>query len=225
MTGTLGFVANGLRAVGDYGLGPALRLAAFELYYEARLRSGTGRLIEGAALGVDADVAAHGTRHLPSPYYFAHRAFKLLADHLAGGVLVDFGCGLGRALVFAAQFPLARIVGVEASARLAEGARRNLARHYARRRKTRPAWSVVCGDAAGFPVPDDATIFYLGDPFDETVLDPVVRNIVASRDRKPRPLAVAYVHPAHGDVFLRSGFRVRAAEVNARGRGLLVLDG
>jgi SAM-dependent methyltransferase len=223
MSGALGFVASGLRSVGEYGVGRALKLAAFELYYELKLRSGTGRLVRGEELGVDARVLAHGAPHLPSPYYFAHRAFRHLGGRLEGGVFVDFGCGLGRALIFASQFPLRRVVGVEASPRLAEAARRNLVRLHGRRRTPAPAWSVVCCDAADFEVPADANLFYFGDPFDETVLEPVVRNILGSRERDPRPLAVVYVHPVHGHVFAKRGFRVLASEVNPRGRGFMVL--
>ena len=106
---------------------------------------------------------------------------------------------------------------------LCDGARANLSRYYARAGKSAPAWSIESGDAARFLIPDDADVFYFGDPFGPVVLDPVVRNITASMERNPRPVSVIYVHPTHKDVFQSHGFRTVAAEVNPQGRGFVVL--
>ncbi len=224
MKGAAGFVANGFRSLQQYGLGLAAKVLLFEVVYESRFRSATSRLVAGDDLYIDATLKQHGNPYLPSPYYFTHCAFRSLGGNVAGRSLVDFGCGLGRVLLFASQFPFKKIVGVEASPRLSEGALANLQRYYARAGKVAPAWYVETNDAARFPIPDDADIFYFGDPFGPVVLDPVVRNIVTSIERHPRPATVLYVHPTHSRVFQDHGFRAVAAEVNSQGRGFMVLS-
>ncbi|MSO92269.1 MAG: hypothetical protein EXQ86_02570 [Rhodospirillales bacterium] len=223
MRGAAGFVANGFRSLQQYGLGLAAKVLLFEVVYETRFRSATSRLVAGDDLDIDEPLKRHGSPYLPSPYYFAHRAFRALGGDVTGRSLIDFGCGLGRVLLFASQFPFRKIIGVEASPTLSEGARANLRRYYARVGKTAPGWSIESGDAAKFAIPDDADVFYFGDPFGPAVLDPVVRNIVASIERRPRPATVLYVHPAHSGVFQSHGFRAVAAEVNPQGRGFMVL--
>ena len=61
-----------------------------------------------------------------------------------GDVFVDFGCGKGRVLFLAARYRFARIIGVELSERMAEQARRNLARE--------PRVVVEVANAAAWPV-------------------------------------------------------------------------
>lgn len=221
--GAFGFLVNGLKSVRGYGLRRTLALFAYELYYEARFRSGTGRAVPAEALDVAGSAKAHASAYLPSPYYFTHRAFKRLGVAPDGRTFVDFGCGLGRVLFFASQFPFAEIVGVEISPSLTAAARRNLAAYYARRRKTAPPWRIECADAAGLAIPEGADIFYFGDPFDAQILEPVARAIAAAGDARRAEIRVIYVHPMHADVFRAHGFQVEAADVNREGRGFMVL--
>ena len=91
------------------------------------------------------------------------------------GCLVDFGAGTGRVLVFAGLFPFRRIVGVELVPELADKARENIqqALHHLTCRKI----DVVTTDARLFPIPLDATVFYLHNPFLGEVLSRVVQKI------------------------------------------------
>ena len=219
MKSRLAFLGNGLKSVAVYGIGAAVRMAAYEIFYEFKFKSGTSRMVTWDELDVDPSVKKHGACHLPSPYYFTHRAFKRLDRNLDGWTFVDFGCGLGRVLYFASQFPFRRIIGVEASSELAGEAERNLARYAAGLNGKLPEVEVVCCDARKFTIPDGKTICYFGDPFDEKVMETVVENMISDPERD---IHVIYVHPTHGDVLTRHGFRTLAADVNARGRGFAV---
>ena len=73
-------------------------------------------------------------------------------------VIVDVGCGKGRALNwFLGHFPGNRIIGIELDPEICARTARRLRRH---RQVT-----VVCGDASTM-LPRDATLFYLFNPFD-----------------------------------------------------------
>jgi SAM-dependent methyltransferase len=115
-----------------------------------------------------------------------------------GEVFIDYGSGKGRALIMAAQYPFRRIVGVEISPELNAVARSNLDRCKGRLRcRDIELWT---GSAADFPVPPDASVVYLYNPFHGQVLRAVLMNLRASLDASPRRLRLVYNNPVH---FLR----------------------
>ncbi|HZX87457.1 MAG TPA: class I SAM-dependent methyltransferase [Reyranella sp.] len=127
------------------------------------------------------------------------RTFHRLMEHVdvrpGKDVFLDLGSGKGRALLMAARYPFKRILGVEVSAALGQVARRNLA-HWSGRLACRDI--VVCtGDAACFPIPDDATVFYLYNPFHGPTLRAVFEAIERSRSRAPRRVWVLFNNTTH----------------------------
>jgi SAM-dependent methyltransferase len=112
-----------------------------------------------------------------------------------GDVFLDLGAGKGRALMIAAAFPFRRLVGVEISPALCAEAERNLAALSAR--QPCPPVEMVAADAAGFAIPDDATLLYLYNPFHGSRLETVFRAIAASLEAAPREIAIVYNNPVH----------------------------
>lgn len=86
---------------------------------------------------------------------------------------VDLGCGKGRALFIAGEFPFRRLVGVEIACDLAEVARANVA--------INPAWkeriSITNQDAASFAFPEGPLVLFFYHPFFAPVLRRVVKNL------------------------------------------------
>jgi SAM-dependent methyltransferase len=79
-----------------------------------------------------------------------------------GDVVVDIGCGKGRVLNWLLRhYPGTPLVGIELDSGIAAQTRRRLRRY--------PAVRVVCGDAAT-ELPAEASVFYLFNPFDESVV-------------------------------------------------------
>jgi SAM-dependent methyltransferase len=116
---------------------------------------------------------------------------------------IDFGCGKGRVVHQAAKRPFRRVIGVEISRLLADLARAALAAGQHRHRCQDV--EIVVSDATRFEVPDDLTIAYFYDPFRGEILDAVLQNIIASIDRRPRPVRIIYVHPVEGARVLATG--------------------
>lgn len=128
-------------------------------------------------------------------------------------VFVDFGCGKGRTLLLAARFAFRRIVGVEFSAALCEVARANV-RQFSARHADSVAPEVVETDATQFALSDDETVFYFFHPFGEPVMRPVLANIEASLERKPRRAFIVYYLPVHRDLLDASRvFALRSARI------------
>jgi SAM-dependent methyltransferase len=106
-------------------------------------------------------------------------------------VLVDVGCGRGRVLVWLAHRKMGRrLVGVELDPEVAA---------YAARKVRRFANVTIVSGNVLERMPDDATVFYLYNPFDRDV-------VAAFRDRVAevyagRAVRILYYNPKHLDVF------------------------
>jgi SAM-dependent methyltransferase len=114
---------------------------------------------------------------------------------------VDLGCGKGRALLVASEFPFRDIVGVELSPALAKIARRNAA-SMARRFPRRTAVRVAVGDASAFPLPAGDLVLFLYHPFGAEVVAGVVAGVEAAIAAAPgRSIYVVYYNPVAGHCF------------------------
>jgi hypothetical protein len=104
---------------------------------------------------------------------------------------IDFGCGKGRVLLVASEFPFRRIVGLEFAPSLAETATRNL-RNYRGRGQKCSAIEVVTVDATEYALTPEPQVLYFYSPFSRSVLDRIVQNIEDSLRRSPRELLVLF---------------------------------
>ena len=117
---------------------------------------------------------------------------------------LDLGCGKGRTLLIAAQFPFRRVRGVEFAPALHAVAEKNIAVDCGPRR---------CGDvradladAAEYPVPDGPLVVFMYNPFFGSVMDRVLANLARSHREQPRDIKVFYWNPVHAALFGRHGF-------------------
>lgn len=134
---------------------------------------------------------AHPDRvhYRPSEWRTLRRILR--ADEVGqSDVFVDFGSGMGRILLEAAEYPFGRVIGVELSERLNEIAMRNVERRLEHLRCKQV--EVVTGDVVDYRVPDDVTVAFFANPFKGDILSTVVENLIASFDRRPRDLRIIY---------------------------------
>jgi SAM-dependent methyltransferase len=106
-----------------------------------------------------------------------------------GLTFVDLGCGKGRPLLVASEFPFRDLVGIELSAPLAADARKNAAIFHQR------------FPARTFPYPGGNLVVFLYNPFGEEVIAKVVAGIEAALAAEKRSLFVVYYNPVHGACF------------------------
>lgn len=134
-----------------------------------------------------------GVAHAPLAYRHLKTAFDTLGVQPGEDALLDYGCGRGRALLFAARYPLRRILGIERVPSLVAEARRNvaLARGPLRCRDIQ----VEEADASRYPVPPEVTVALLFNPFGGETLRQVLEQLRRSVERAPRPLRIAYMSP------------------------------
>lgn len=96
---------------------------------------------------------------------------------------VDIGCGKGRALFIAAEFPFRRIIGVELAVELAGIARANV--------NLNPAWkdriTIANEDALSFELPEGPVVLFLYHPFTTMLLRRFLTKLERQLRRSPRP--------------------------------------
>ena len=120
---------------------------------------------------------------------------------LEKSTFIDLGCGKGRPMLVASEFPFRDIVGVELSPPLAGVARRNadvIARNHPRRTPIR----VEIGDATVYPLPAGDVVLFIYNSFDQELMRKVVRNVEASLEAdQQRSVFVVSCNPVSGDCF------------------------
>jgi SAM-dependent methyltransferase len=130
------------------------------------------------------------------------RALKDL-NPTASDVFVDLGSGKGRAILIAGLLPYKRVVGVDIDEELSQVAARNIDR--ARRRLRAGAVECVTASVVEWPIPDDASVIFMFNPFVGETFSAAVTRIFESYDRNPRPLHIVYQHPWEHDKLLSTG--------------------
>jgi SAM-dependent methyltransferase len=146
--------------------------------------------------------------HDPSDWIGLRRALGRLGI-TSDDVFVDYGSGLGRAVLVAATLPFRRVIGVELSEDMTARARANV-EHNRGRLKAQEV-ELVTADAVEWEVPRDLTIAYLYCPFTSDIFDRVMQNLFDSVDEHPRALRIVYNYPVEHSRLIRTG-RVRVLD-------------
>jgi hypothetical protein len=115
-------------------------------------------------------------------------ALSALSINYSEFTFADVGCGKGRAVMVAAQFPFRRLWGVELAPELCEVARANLA--------LRPEWAnrstIIHEDAASVTYPEGQLLILMYHPFLAPVLRRVLANLETQLRKSPRTTYVLY---------------------------------
>jgi 16S rRNA G966 N2-methylase RsmD len=139
----------------------------------------------------------------PAPWLVLRRALPRRAV-TPDDVFADFGSGMGRVVFQAAlHYPFKRVIGVELSPELHRIAEGNIDRNRARFRCRRV--DLVRADVLDYAVPDDVTVVFLDNPFTGQIFAAVVERLLASVDRRPRPLTVVYFNPVEHERLMATG--------------------
>lgn len=150
-------------------------------YYEWRLGIHSDQVVSLSEMGVSNE---EFRPYVPSDYRSFVRVLNSMDIRPDKDVFIDFGSGMGRAVILAATKPFNRVVGVEMSEKLNKVARENL-RRAEPRLKCANVELITC-DATSFGIPPDATFLYFNNPFSGQVLDQVLANVKQSLRSCPR---------------------------------------
>lgn len=120
---------------------------------------------------------------------------------IGNSTFIDLGCGKGRPMLVASEFPFRDIVGVELSPALAEVARKN-AVAIGRRYPNRTPIRVEMGDATIFPMPHGDVVLFIYNSFDRELMEKVVKNVESALTTDSRRgIFIVSCNPVSGDCF------------------------
>jgi SAM-dependent methyltransferase len=109
---------------------------------------------------------------------------------------IDLGCGKGRCLLVATEFPFREVIGIELSTGLAEIARKNIARMKGKY-PGRTAARVVEGNVLDFPFPEGKLIFYNYHAFRAEIIKSLVTRLENSAAENTPHLFFVYYNAVH----------------------------
>jgi precorrin-6B methylase 2 len=161
-----------------------------EIIVEKRLGIRTADRIDLDELGLE-----HEERmpHGPTSYFEFRALENFIRPTEANEVFLDYGAGLGRAVILASMLPFQRVIGIELSSALAERARENLQR--VRGRLVCKNVDIHNVDATDFDVPLEVTRIYFANPFKGEILEQVLKRIKHSSQKRRRPIKIICNHP------------------------------
>ena len=184
------------------------RLAWFTLQHEIRGERNYG--INTSRLNNLKNLTLKGNRldaeiYQGANYFLLEKVFE--ESRLIGinESIIDFGCGKGRAMVVAAHFGYNKITGIEFAKELSDEASKTITP--VQKQFPDKIFKVINANAADYNIEKDANVFFFFNPFNEIVMQQVVRNILASLKRKPREVFTIYLNPVHKDIWLSAGFQ------------------
>jgi SAM-dependent methyltransferase len=145
----------------------------------------------------------YATCYLPSPPSVVRYALARLPSELEEFTFVDIGCGLGRAMIIASEFPFKAITGIEKTPYLCEVARFNSLIIRNKYRDRAPI-TIIESDIVDVELPEGNLVIYMYDPFMKPVMKLLVRLIERSLLVSDRTIFIIYVSPRWRYVFDRS---------------------
>jgi SAM-dependent methyltransferase len=171
-----------------------------ERHFDSLFGVQTEGVVDIGELGASRSSLAHARGYAPTPAKVFVDLLRKIKLQLEKVTFVDLGCGKGRVLLVASQFPFKRIIGVELSPDLALTAQRNIA-SYSNAKQECTRIEVMCLDASHYAIPEEKAVIYLFHPFDEHVLARVLDNIHLSRQVHTEDLYVIYRNPMYEELF------------------------
>lgn len=199
-------------------------VSLLDYYFDFKYGTDTVNQIELHELEINSDNWKRGERYGLTP----SKAFMKFMSTLhvsPDSVFVDLGCGKGKNLLLASQFNFKRVVGVEFSKDMCKCARENIL-IYKKKTGCDGNMEVVHSDVVDYEFRDDENVFYLFNPFDDVIMNHVIKNIASSIERNPREVFIVYCNPEHANIIEKEKLFVKSTTTMVYGCefGLYVLS-
>jgi SAM-dependent methyltransferase len=181
-----------------------------DYWFEIRYGLDTSQPVKLDNLDIKSNNKSRGIYYRPTrvrPLIKLITALKLPAD----SVFVDLGCGKGRTLLLAAAYGFKKIVGVEFSSELCEYAKQNIA-IFRKKVQIDADIEVIESDVCDYEIKDNENVFFLFHPFDDVVMDKVLRNMENSFKQNNRKIWIIYNYPVCRGVIEKQANFVNSGE-------------
>src|SRR5205823_2569252 len=183
---------------GPFGVLEMLSHRAYIRYQEWSYSVHTEAVLSQAELGFG---TSEFHDYSASDWRYLRKILRRLHLDYGSHVFVDYGAGMGRALILASGLPFKRVIGVEISPQLAQIAEQNIKK--ARRKLACPDIRVVNTDATAFAIEPEMSIFYFNNSIHGHALEAVLNAIRASIVANPRSIRLICQLPSESEFELQ----------------------
>ncbi|HTR10781.1 MAG TPA: class I SAM-dependent methyltransferase [Paraburkholderia sp.] len=168
----------------------------------------TSGLVDHLTLHRDATLVGQLRPYMGSQPTIIRRALDTLGD-IAGYTFVDIGCGKGRPMIVASEYPFALALGYDISADLVRIANANavvMARHFPQR----PPIRALHANVSDLQVPSGKAVVFLYNPFGAELMRSLLEKLEAElASGAIQHLYIVYDNPVCGEVFDNSRYLTR----------------
>ncbi len=142
--------------------------------FDKRHGTRTSGIVTLNELNIDSERKNSGTFYVATPRYEFRNIIAGLGIDTTTYTFVDFGCGMGRVLLYAMDYQFFHVIGIDFSKYLADIARSNISRYS---RHYRGPAQVITGDATEFAIPKSPCVLFFFNPFSSTVTSEILLNV------------------------------------------------
>jgi len=196
----------------------SVRIAVSEISFDLSYQTDTITMQPVADMSdvSDAD-KRHAFHYQPSYAWVISKMLKILSPLTQGnGTFIDLGSGKGRIMMMASLNGYSKIIGVEFSRSLSRICEKNII-SFKKRAKKDSHFETVTMNVVNYKIPEDTSVIFLGNPFNEQVMQDVIRQIDTSLNNTPRNIFIAYFNPLYNKIFLQNNYQLLIEEKDPSG--------
>jgi len=177
-----------IKSLKDNGIAPTLRKIGQRIFYKVKgVDFSTQNIYDLTRVGEHQE---HGTALVSTSIDFLTQLLKDLESSmekpLEKNVFVDYGSGKGAAIIHAKKLGFSKTIGVEFAKELHEKAVQNIKALNLKNVES------LYADATTYALPNDISVIYFFNPFDELVMQKVINNIMAQKSSFKNDVYVIY---------------------------------
>jgi SAM-dependent methyltransferase len=154
-------------------------------------------------VGIPEKTRKHAGDYVPTSPSLFRRIVRQSGVDPKQFTFIDLGCGKGRVLIAAADYPFLEIVGVELDSHLYETATDNLQRF--RRTGAISPVRIVQADARFADLPSGNLFIFMYSPFRGPIFDHVAKRLAKIATDGDRAVVIAYSSDWEADALERTG--------------------
>lgn len=191
-------------------------------YFDRKYKTDTCSLVDLDDMDIEGNSKEHAGIYQATRVIQLRKLFKILGIP-AGKVFVDLGCGKGRVLLIASEFDFKEARGIEFSPILSEIAQNNVAL-YKTKTKTKTNFNIIHSDVIDCNFSDDEEVLFLFNPFDDFILESVIRKLEDSLKRRNRKVLIIYRHAVFGEIIEKGLNIIQTSKYNVWGDDFVVFE-
>jgi SAM-dependent methyltransferase len=172
--------------------------------FDRRLGIETNKRVSRQGLnGMPTELREHAGEYAPTNPALFRRTIRKSGIDPKGFTFIDLGCGKGRVIIAAAEYPFTKIIGVEADIALCRVAKQNLKRW--REGRSDGRLQIVHEDARTFKWPKGDLFVFMYSPFTGPVFQQVAERLAAAAGEPGRAVVIAYSADWEAEALERAG--------------------